>query len=295
MEQAQRQRPAWLRVKALDTKSREAMLSALSGLHTVCEEANCPNIGECFGHGTATFMILGSVCTRNCAFCAVAYGEPAAVDDSEPARLAGAAHRLGLKHVVITSVTRDDLADGGAAQFAACIRALRRLDPPPAVEVLTPDFQGNWGALRTVLSEQPEVFNHNVETVARLYPQVRPHADYGRSIAVLAQARRHAEASARGRMLVKSGLMVGLGESFDEVVVTLGDLRDAGVQLITIGQYLQPQRGKGHCEVARHVAPEEFASYAEIATEMGFTGVASAPLVRSSYRAESQLRQARLD
>lgn len=262
------------------------MEQALAGLNTVCREANCPNIGECFSRGTATFMILGNLCTRNCRFCAVRPGTPGGVDGQEPERLAEAAARLGLKHVVITSVTRDDLPDGGAGHFAACIRELRQLPHPPTVEVLTPDFQGGDEALALVLNEHPEVFNHNLETVPRLYPQVRPQADFARSLGVLARAGQFAAEQGAGRMLTKSGLMVGLGETFDEVVVALGDLRSVGVDLVTIGQYLRPTESGDYCEIARYVEPEEFAAYAEIATKMGFAGVASSPLVRSSYHAE---------
>jgi lipoic acid synthetase len=267
------------------------MERALTGLNTVCREANCPNIGECFGRGTATFMILGDICTRTCRFCAVTPGTPTVVDGDEPKRLAEAAGRLGLKHVVITSVTRDDLPDGGAAHFAACIHELRSLKHLPTVEVLTPDFQGDMDALRSVLGMRPEIFNHNVETVPRLYPQVRPQADFARSIGVLTQAAQFAAEQAKGRMLVKSGLMVGLGETFDEVIVALGDLRSASVNIVTIGQYLKPTASGDYCEIVRYVEPEEFAAYAEAATRMGFTGVASAPLVRSSYHAEEFTRR----
>jgi len=286
-------RPGWLRVKALDPKTRKLMSRTLAGLHTVCEEANCPNIGECFTRGTATFMIMGDICTRNCAFCMVEHGEPKTLDPGEPARLAGAAAKLALKHVVVTSVSRDDLPDGGAAHFVACTEELKRLEPAPSVELLTPDFQGDPDALDVVLTAHPDVFNHNVETVPRLYPRVRPEADYGRSVGVLAQACRFAPMENSPRTLVKSGLMVGLGETFDEVVVVLGDLREAGVSLVTIGQYLKPRSAGGHCDVARFVEPAEFEAYSEIARDMGFTGVASGPLVRSSYRAGEQFGKAR--
>jgi lipoic acid synthetase len=285
-------KPGWLRVKALDPKTRKLMSKTLVGLHTVCEEANCPNIGECFTLGTATFMILGDRCTRNCAFCMVEHGEPEALDPDEPTRLADAAAKLNLKHVVITSVTRDDLPDGGAAHFAYCTEELRRLEPAPSVELLTPDFMGDPDALDAVFAAPPDVFNHNVETVPRLYPNVRPEADYGRSIGVLAQACRYAQSEDNRKMFVKSGLMVGLGETFDEVVVVLGDLREAGVDLVTIGQYLKPRSAGGHCDIARYVEPGEFKAYAEIARDMGFSGVASGPLVRSSYRAGEQFGKA---
>ena len=234
-------------------------------------------------------MIMGDRCTRNCAFCMVEHGKPEALDHGEPARLAGAAAKLKLKHVVITSVTRDDLPDEGASHFVACTDELRRLESAPSVELLTPDFQGDSDALDAVLAAHPDVFNHNVETVPRLYPHVRPEADYGRSVGVLAQACRYAKSESSPRMLVKSGLMVGLGETFDEIVVVLGDLREAGVDLVTIGQYLKPRGAGGHCDVARYVEPAEFEAYSEIARDMGFTGVASGPLVRSSYRAGEQL------
>lgn len=261
------------------------MSALLAGLHTVCQEANCPNIGECFGRGAAAFMILGETCTRCCRFCAVAHGIPAPPDPEEPKRLAEAAHSLKLKHVVVTSVTRDDLPDGGAAQFAECIRALRALEPAPSVEALVPDFGGDMQAVNVVLAAQPGVFNHNVEAAPRLYAEVRPQADYARSIGILAYAREHGSAD----MLVKSGLMVGLGESFDEVIVALGDLREAGVDVVSVGQYLRPALGERHIEMARYVEPAEFEAYAEAATKMGFKGVASAPLVRSSYHADRQL------
>jgi lipoic acid synthetase len=262
------------------------MGALLSGLHTVCQEANCPNIGECFARGTATFMILGDICTRCCRFCAVAHGIPEPPDPGEPQRLADAALQLKLKHVVITSVTRDDLPDGGATHFAACINALRELKPAPSVEVLVPDFGGDTDAADIVLKALPEVFNHNIETVPRLYADVRPQADYARSIAVLAYAREHSQDV---KMLVKSGLMVGLGEEFDEVIVALGDLRAAGVDVVTIGQYLRPTLGERHIEMVRFVEPAEFEAYADAARDMGFAGVASSPLVRSSYHADEQL------
>jgi lipoic acid synthetase len=218
-------------------------------------------------------------------------GEPEPLDPGEPKRLAGAAAKLALKHAVVTSVTRDDLPDGGAAHFAACAGELRQLRPAPSVELLTPDFQGDPDALDVVIAARPEVFNHNVETVPRLYPKVRPEADYGRSVGVLAYASRCALPDDRCQTLVKSGLMVGLGETFDEVVVVLGDLREAGVDLVTIGQYLKPRNLGGYCEVARYVEPAEFEAYSEIARDMGFSGVASGPLVRSSYRAGEQLEE----
>jgi lipoic acid synthetase len=248
------------------------------GLHTVCQSARCPNLGECFGSGHATFLILGNACTRDCGFCAVDHGQPSPVDPAEPARVAEAARLLGLQHVVVTSVTRDDLPDGGAAQFAATITAIRDILPLTTVEVLVPDFQGDWDALECVLQAQPNVLNHNVETVPRLYPQVRPQADYARSLELLRRAR-----GSREGPLSKSGLMAGLGETGDEVVQVLRDLRAVSVEAVTIGQYLQPT--KAHLAVAEYVPPETFDAYAETARGLGFRHVRSGPLVRSSYQA----------
>ena len=278
-------KPSWLRVKALSADKRAEMATLLAGLHTVCEEANCPNIGECLVRGTATFMILGGLCTRCCRFCAVAHGIPAPPDPDEPCSVAKAAHSLKLKHVVVTSVTRDDLPDGGAEHFASVISELHALNPRPTVEVLVPDFRGNMAAVDTVLAAKPEIFNHNVETVPRLYSEVRPGADYTRSLNVLS----HAHKQGGEKMLVKSGLMVGLSETFEEVVGVLRDLRKAGVDLVTIGQYLRPTMGKRHVDTLRYVKPEEFVAYADEARKLGFRGVASAPLVRSSYHAEEQI------
>lgn len=285
-------RPSWLRVKAIDRTTRQRMSSVLDALHTVCEEANCPNISECFGRGTATFLIMGDTCTRNCRFCAIGGGKPSPLDTDEPKRLASAASKLALRHVVITSVTRDDLADGGSAHFAACIQELRKLRPAPTVEVLTPDFKGDPEALATVLSVHPEVFNHNVETVPRLYPEVRPQANYEWSLAQLCRAREFSERQRRSGILVKSGMMLGLGEARDEVIAVMEDLRQAGVELITIGQYLKPLNIPDMHEVTRYVPPGEFAELGGIARKLGFLGVASGPLVRSSYRAQEMLRNA---
>jgi lipoic acid synthetase len=253
------------------------------GLHTVCESARCPNIGECFKKPTAAFMILGDVCTRRCRFCAVGKGRPKAVDPAEPGNIAKAAIRLGLTHVVITSVTRDDLEDGGAGQFAAVVGALKEAHPGIVVEALTPDFGGDDMALRTVISSGPDIFNHNLETVPRLYSTVRPQAVYARSLGVLESARRQA-AQAGIRIYTKSGLMVGLGETYDEVISVMHDLRAVGCDMLTIGQYLRPM--KENIEVAEYVTPEVFERYADAGREMGFVSVASAPLVRSSYNAE---------
>jgi len=292
--------PPWARKKiTLGPKEREVVrLLRRLHLHTVCEEARCPNIGECFGRRTAAFMILGDVCTRDCGFCAVAGGEPQPPDPEEPRRLAEAAEQLGLVHVVITSVTRDDLPLGGAEQFAACVRALREAGPetpedasPPSprrgrpltVEILTPDFNARPEALAVIAAEPPDIFNHNVETVPRLYSAVRPQADYRRSLAVLARMK---ELSGDG-LLTKSGLMVGLGEERDEIARVLEDLREAGCELVTIGQYLRPSRR--NLPVVRYYAPEEFEGLRELGEALGFQGVFAGVYVRSSYMAERQV------
>ncbi len=293
-------KPAWLKVKAPGPRQYRATAALLDelALHTVCRAARCPNKGECFAAGTATFLILGDVCTRACRFCAVDHaGEradrparppaafPGPPDAGEAGRLAEAAARLGLTHVVVTSVTRDDLPDGGAAQFAAAVRAVRERLPAATVEVLIPDLGGDDAALRAVLAACPDVLNHNLETVPRLYARVRPQADYLRSLEVLRRSAawaRAADTDAPGRPLVKSGLMVGLGETADEVAGVLADCAAAGVDLVTIGQYLQPCAG---ClPVARYVPPRELAGFARRGTELGML-VTAAPFVRSSYRA----------
>ncbi len=250
-------------------------------LHTVCEEALCPNLGECWARGTATFMILGDICTRHCRFCAVRVGRPFAPDPAEPERLAQTAARMGLRHVVVTSVARDDLPDGGAAHFVSVIEALRRHCPQAAVEILTPDFGGRLSALQQVLSARPDVFNHNLETVARLYPLVQPRKAYSRALGVLTQAR-------RAGLVTKSGLMLGLGEQRSEVLAALRDLRRAGCEILTLGQYLQPT--PRHLPVAEYIHPAEFAWYEEEAKSLGFKAVAAGPLVRSSYHA-AEVRQ----
>jgi lipoic acid synthetase len=250
-------------------------------LHTVCEEARCPNIGECWEDRTATFMILGDVCTRRCGFCAVAHGRPAWEDWGEPDRVGRTVARMGLAHVVVTSVNRDDLADGGAAIFARTIDAIRREAAGCRVEVLIPDFQGSPAALETVLEARPDVLNHNVETVPRLYPTVRPGARYERSLELFARAGRHAT-----RPVTKSGIMVGLGETADELRATMEALRAVGVQLLTIGQYLRPS--PAHLPVVRYVPPEEFRALAALGDALGFRHVEAGPLVRSSYHARQQ-------
>ncbi len=263
--------------KRLELQRLGARLGAM-GVHTVCQSARCPNVGECFGRGTATFMILGDICTRDCRFCAVEHGVPGPPDSDEPRRVAEAAKMLLLSHVVVTSVTRDDLPDGGASQFAATIGAVRELLPEGRVEVLVPDFEGDWRALQIVLSEAPDVLNHNVETVPRLYAEVRPQAHYERSLELLRRA-----AESRCGAVTKSGFMVGLGETEAEVNALLNDLRRAGVDSVTVGQYLQPTRE--HLPVAEYVTPGRFEAYAEAGRKLGFRSVMSGPLVRSSYRA----------
>lgn len=249
------------------------------GLSTVCEEARCPNKAACFSRPTATFMILGASCTRSCGFCAVDSSGPALPDPDEPERVAEAAREMGLRYVVVTSVTRDDLADGGAGQFASTIRALKASIPGVRVEVLTPDFNGDRDAIKAVLDASPDVFNHNVETVPRLYSEVRPQADFGRSLGVLSASKRIAPGIA-----TKSGMMLGLGEAFNEVVNVMRDLRQAGCDFLTVGQYLRPSRG--NLPVKEYVPPERFEQIRDLGLEMGFRFVASSPLVRSSMNAE---------
>ncbi|HTF35720.1 MAG TPA: lipoyl synthase [Myxococcota bacterium] len=264
----------------------ERLLRGLD-LHTVCEEARCPNRGDCWARGHVTFMLLGAVCTRACRFCAVETGRPTGgPNPAEPTRVASAVAALGLHHVVLTSVNRDDLADGGAGHFAAVIRAIRLQRKTVTVEVLTPDFQGSLIAVEAVCAAEPDVYNHNVETVPRLYRRVRPGARFERSVAVLAHAKRQ-----RTQAIVKSGLMVGLGETHEEVLEVLRALRDAGVDTVTIGQYLRPSRL--HLAVERYWDPEEFDLLAEEGRALGFLHVASGPLIRSSYNAEETLQAAR--
>jgi lipoic acid synthetase len=273
-------RPEWLKLGALDPAvlNRATKLARDLKLHTVCESARCPNRTGCFSEGTATFMILGDICTRNCTFCAVKHGRPHVPDPQEAGRVVQAVDRLGLHYVVVTSVTRDDLADGGALQFAETIRAIHEYDPDIAVEVLTPDFQGSARALQTVVDAHPAVLNHNIETVPRLYPEVRPQAKYQRSLDLLKQAR-----LLDSGLLTKSGLMLGLGESREEVVQVMADLRQAGCDLLTIGQYLQPSLQ--HHRLVRYVRPEEFEELRTVGEKLGFLAVVAGPLVRSSYHA----------
>ena len=276
-------KPAWLKVKAPGSPSylRLKGLMRELDLHTVCEEARCPNIGECWSHGTATFMILGDICTRACGYCAVGHGRPNAVDPAEPARVANAVSTLGLEHVVVTSVDRDDVADGGASIFAETVREIRRLTPTASIEVLIPDFQGNEQSLHTVLDAGPDILNHNTETVPRLYRQARSGGRYARTLELLDRSRRYAP-----QIATKSGIMVGLGEEWNEIVETLEDLRRAGCAILTIGQYLRPS--PAHLPMARYYHPGEFARLKELALDMGFAHVESGPLVRSSYHAREQ-------
>jgi lipoic acid synthetase len=276
-------KPEWLKVKAPGSPSYLRLKSLMRELklHTVCEEARCPNIGECWTHGTATFMILGDICTRACGYCAVGHGRPLPVDAGEPARVADAVLELALAHVVITSVDRDDLKDGGAAIFAATIRDIRKRAPSASIEVLIPDFQGNEAALHDVLDAQPDILNHNTETVPRLYRLARSGGRYARTLELLDRSRTYAPAIA-----TKSGIMLGLGEERDEIIATLRDLRRVGCAILTLGQYLRPS--PAHLPMARYYHPDEFKALKEIALEMGFAHVESGPLVRSSYHAHEQ-------
>ena len=279
------QRPEWLRVRLPSGENYEQLKQLMRSkqLHTVCEEARCPNMGECWANRTATFMILGSVCTRSCGFCAVATGRPMALDWEEPRRVAEAVTQMGLNHVVVTSVNRDEMHDGGATLFAATIRWIRRLNPDCAVEVLTPDFKGSRDALKIVMDARPDVFNHNVETVPRLYKRVRPQAVYERSLDVLSWAK-----EMRPDKPTKTGFMLGLGETHEEVLDLMRDLRAHEVDVVTIGQYLRPS--PQHLPIERYVTPDEFREYAKIGREMGFRNVYSGPLVRSSYHAWDQVK-----
>ena len=282
-------RPDWLRVKFFNGPNYQDLKRIMRtlGLHTVCESARCPNMGECWEHRTATFMILGNICTRACGFCAVPSGKPAGPpDEQEPARVAEAVERMGLRYAVVTSVNRDDQPDGGASIFARTISEIRGRVPACKVEVLIPDFRGDWNALETVIGARPDVLNHNTETVPRLYQQVRKGAVYARSLELLRRAKSQAP-----RMSTKTGLMLGLGETREEVLAAMGDLVTQGTDILTLGQYLQPTRE--HLPVVRFVHPDEFAEYKILGEEMGFAHVESGPLVRSSYHAFEQEAAAR--
>lgn len=283
-------KPSWLKIRLSTPEKYHEVRRLVAGLNlnTVCEEARCPNIYECWGeHGTATFMILGDTCTRSCGFCSVTTGKPSpGVDADEPAHVAEAVRVMGIRHAVITSVDRDDLSDGGAGHFAEVIRELHALEPPVAVEVLTPDFRGVDEALDVVLSERPEVFSHNVETVPRMYREARPGSSYSRSLGLLAEAARRRDAGGySGR--VKTGIMVGIGETPEEARGTLADIREAGVEVVTIGQYMRPTAK--HLPVDRWVHPDEFAELREHALRLGFAHCESGPLVRSSYHAHEHV------
>jgi lipoic acid synthetase len=280
-------KPAWLKVVAPGGPNYLAVKQLIGELrlHTVCQEAHCPNIGECWEHRAATFMILGDVCTRNCAYCAVAHGAPAPLDPGEPARLAAAVARLGLRHVVVTSVDRDDLPNGGAEVFAAVISEIRRRTPGTSVEVLIPDFKGSERALGIVVAARPDILNHNLETVERLYRLARPGGRYARALALLGRAKELDPA-----LLTKSGIICGMGEEWDELLVAMRDLRAQGVDILTLGQYLRPS--SAHLPVARYYTPAEFAELRRRGIEMGYRHVEAGPLVRSSYHAWEQVARA---
>jgi len=272
-------KPEWLKVKIPSGEAYSKLKSLLEGsTHTICEEAKCPNLAECWEKGTATFLILGDVCTRNCRYCNVKHGTPSSVDFKEPDKVANIVKKLGLKYVVITSVTRDDLKDGGARTFKETINAIRNITDAK-VEVLTPDFKGDTNAIRTVLSAEPNVFAHNIETVERLFPTIRPEADYKRSMIFLKRIK-----EIDPKQITKSGLMIGLGETKDEIIKTIRTLRLAKVDILTIGQYLQPREDLANVE--KYYTPEEFEEFKRLGYELGFKHVESAPLVRSSYHAE---------
>src|SRR3982751_6512058 len=276
-------KPDWLKVRAPGSENYHRLKGLMRGLglHTVCEEANCPNIGECWHHGTATFMILGSTCTRSCGYCNVIHGAPLPPDQQEPVKVASAIHALALSYVVVTSVDRDDLPDFGASQFARTIEETRARIPGCRLEVLIPDFKGDEASLRTVLDARPDVLNHNIETVPRLYRTARPGGRYERALGVLRRSREYAP-----DIPTKSGIMVGLGEEWDEVVATLQDMRAAGCEIVTIGQYLRPSLA--NLPLVRYYTPPEFADLKRIGLELGFGHVESGPLVRSSYHAHEQ-------
>ena len=284
---AQTRKPSWLKVKAPGGQNYLALKQMMRDLklHTVCEEARCPNIGECWEHKAATFMILGDVCTRNCAYCAVAHGTPTAIDGDEPVRLAEAVAAMGLKHVVITSVDRDDLPNGGAEIFAGCISEIRQRLPETSIEVLIPDFKGNPVALKIVLDAQPDILNHNLETIERLYRIARPGGRYPRALELLRRAK-----ALNPHQMTKSGIICGLGEEWDELLVAMRDLRAQDVDILTLGQYLRPS--DQHLPIARWYAPTEFAELKRLGRAMGYRHVEAGPLVRSSYHAWEQAEHA---
>ena len=276
--------PPWIRTRVVEGENFKELKQLVNArrLHTVCEEAKCPNIFDCWSRRTATFMILGDVCTRACRFCAVTSGRPVELDIGEPLRVAESVAQLGLRHAVITSVDRDDLADGGAGMFARTIKAIRRRSPSTTIEVLTPDFQGDLAAVQTVVEARPDIFNHNTETVPRLYARIRPKAVYANSLALLQHVKRLAP-----EMVTKSGLMVGLGETEDELHDVFRNMRAHDIDVLTVGQYLRPS--KKHADVARYYRPEEFVQLKQQAMELGFAHVEAGPMVRSSYHADEQV------
>ncbi|KIF83877.1 lipoyl synthase [Noviherbaspirillum autotrophicum] len=279
-------KPKWIRAEFTGTREVQRLKSVLreNKLHTVCEEANCPNLGECFKSGTATFMIMGDICTRRCPFCDVGHGRPNPLDPEEPKNMAETIKAMGLKYVVITSVDRDDLRDGGAAHFVACIQQTRRLNPGISIEILTPDFRGRVDTALEIFREAPpDVFNHNLETVPRLYKQARPGADYDHSLDLLLRVKEQ-----HPNVPTKSGLMLGLGETLEEVEAVMRDMREHRIEMLTLGQYLQPSAH--HLQVQRYVTPEEFDALRVAGQKMGFTHVASGPMVRSSYHADLQAK-----
>ncbi|OGP77828.1 MAG: lipoyl synthase [Deltaproteobacteria bacterium RBG_16_49_23] len=280
-------KPSWLkkRIPPLHDLQKVKKILDKGGLHTVCEEARCPNLGECFAGGTATFLILGEVCTRNCAFCAVQHGNPAPPAENEPERIARAVVEMGLHYVVITSVTRDDLPDGGASLFANTIGAIRGQDQRIKIEALVPDFRGDISSLETILHASPDVLNHNIETIQRLYSEVRPQANYGRSLGLLKKSK-----ELYPQLHTKSGFMLGLGETHQEVMDLMEDLRETGCDLLTIGQYLQPRSDR--LPVVRFIPPEEFEEYKKLGERIGFKAVASGPFVRSSFHASQMFEGA---
>jgi lipoic acid synthetase len=273
-------KPEWLKtsVKNISQIQETRKIVSELALHTVCDSAECPNIGECFGNKTATFMILGNTCTRQCRFCAVSKGKAEVVDPDEPRRIGEACKAMGLKHVVVTSVTRDDLSDGGAGHFAQTVFEIRRRSPGSTVELLIPDLLGNWEALQTIIEVKPDILNHNMETVPALYSVIRPEASYGRSLELLSRAKKQ-----EPDIYTKSGIMVGLGETEEQVMGVMDDLRQKGCDILTIGQYLRPS--EHHVEIKEYVHPQQFERYKNTAIEKGFRYVASGPFVRSSYHA----------
>jgi lipoic acid synthetase len=281
-EQTRSKKPKWLRVKLPIGENYKKVRSLVDEhkLHTICESGSCPNMGECWGEGTATFMILGNICTRSCGFCAVQTGRPDPVDEFEPGRVANSVKLMGVKHAVITSVDRDDLKDGGADIWAQTVRAIRHQSPGTTLETLIPDFAGKWENLQVIIDVAPEIVSHNLETVRRLTKQVRIQAKYDRSLEVLFRLK-------KGNMRTKSGVMLGLGESEEEIIETMTDLRSVGVDILTLGQYLQPT--PKHLPVQEFITPERFDKYGQLGREMGFRYVESGPLVRSSYHAEKHI------